>query len=109
MWSLIDLTCNDDSIIFKNIYSRNLLNTLFNYLNNTDDSLVSQVITCIGNIIIEDIEFRDQAIEIGILEKVIELSKDLNKTTKFINNCLFLISNIYRHKPIIKNSKVKFF
>jgi hypothetical protein len=64
---------------------------------------------CIGNIAAETTEFRDNFLKLNILEKVIVLSKDINKPINLTRSCLFLISNLLRGKPAPSFEKVKIY
>jgi hypothetical protein len=87
------------SPIFEKIKERDFLCVLKSFLYIEDDDIKDQAILCIGNILVEGDEFKDKAIKIGILDRVVKLSKDLNKSIDMIKNCLFLMSNCLKMKP----------
>jgi hypothetical protein len=79
---------------------------LRNYLYSHVDKLLDQTALCLGNIIVETNEFRDTAINLGILDRAVNLSKDTTKPVELIKNCMFLISNLLRGKPKPQLEKV---
>ena len=70
------------------------------------DRLLDQTALCLGNIIVETNEFRDMAINLGILDKAVNISKDVTMPVELIKNCMFLISNILRGRPKPQLEKV---
>jgi len=94
--------------VYKEMRQRNTLLVLRNYLYSNVDRLLDQTALCIGNIIVETNEFRDTAINLGILDRAVNLSKDTTKPVELIKNCMFLISNLLRGKPKPQLEKVTY-
>lgn len=103
------MTCVSNSPIFKEIKTKDILQILKNYLYSDNDSIIAQATLCLGNIVAEGIGFRDHALKLNILEKVVNLSKDVNRSNTLIKNCLFLITNLTRGKPAPNFIKVILF
>jgi hypothetical protein len=101
------MVCISGSNIFKEIKKRNVLIILKNFLYCKIDKLIDQTALCLGNIIVESTEFRDISLKIGVLDKVVNISKDISKPVELIKNCMFLISNMLRGKPKPEIEKVR--
>lgn len=99
LWSINNLACVNQSKIFDEIKSRNILSVLKNYLYCDYDKLITDAAHCIGNIVIESRDFRNKALKLGILDRVVKLSQDMTKPLELTKNCMFLILTILRGKP----------
>jgi hypothetical protein len=93
------MVCITNSEIFNEMKRRNSLLVLKNYLFISNEKIVEQVALCLGNIVVESNYFRESALKIGILDRVVILTKDISKPVELIKNCIFVISNILRGKP----------
>lgn len=100
------MVCINQSSIFKEIWSRNVLQLLKYYIALEDESTLDHVVSCIGNIAVESIRFRDSALKMGILDRAVDLSKDVKRPIILVRSCLFLISNLFRGKPVPDMEKV---
>ena len=100
------MVCESNEILFLEIKEKNILNILKNYLYLENDKILEQVLMMIGNIVVESNYFRDLALRLGILERVVSISKDPKRNIEVIKNSMFLISNILRGKPHPELSKV---
>ena len=93
------MVCISNSEIFNEIRKRSAMVVLKNYLYCNNDKIVDQVALCIGNIIVESNDFRESALKLGVLDRVVTLAKDTSKSYELLNSLIFLISNILRGKP----------
>lgn len=103
------MVCIDGSIIFKEILNRNILALLKHYMLLESEQTLDNVIGCIGNTVAESVRFRDAALKLGILDRVVDLSKDMTRSLGLTRSCMFLISNLFRGKPSPDKEKVKIF
>ena len=92
------MVCISNSGIFQEIKKRSGMVVLKNYLYCNIDKIIDQVAICLGNIVVESNDFREIALKIGVLDRVVTIAKDASKS-ELLNSCVFLISNIFRGQP----------
>jgi len=86
--------------IFKAIYQKNFLSYITLYLNLNNEKLSNQILLCLGNIIPEDLLFRDIIInDIFLTEKLTSMAKDINNNIALIKNLIFVFRNLSRGNP----------
>jgi len=95
--------------IFKTIVDKNFISILPFYLNLKKEDITKQLLSCLGNIIAENLKFRDYVLEHTIIiKKLITLSKKVDNSIGLIKNIIFIFRNLARGNPKAPFEKVIF-
>jgi len=97
---LIFSNTNTNSICKNNDSNNNYANI------NEDEQILEEIMYCIGNFSLSSIELRNQTINLGILNIIIELLKNNNIMLELQRACIWCISQLCRGDPEPDSNKV---
>ncbi len=97
----------ENSPIFKTIIEKNFLFILPDFINLKNDELTKQLLSCLGNIIAENIKLRDYVLaQNNLVKKLISLSKNIHNSVSLVKNLIFIFRNLARGNPKAPFEKV---
>jgi len=86
---------------------KNFISILPFYLCLKKEDVTKQLLSSLGNIIAENIKFRDYVLEhTALIKKLIALSKNIDNSISLIKNLIFIFRNLARGNPKAPFEKV---